>query len=106
MLHSGDRIWVNIPHVGYVGVGIVTGDIQPANEAILDVDGVLHPMSSLELKGDYINPDADPEAQVWYRSNGSKQFPSSRRSKRLDSSATRIRFAARKLINGGLRLNG
>ena len=23
MLHSGDRVWVNIPHTGYVGVGIV-----------------------------------------------------------------------------------
>lgn len=65
MLHSGDRIWVNIPHVGYVGVGIVTGEMQPANEAILDVDGVSHPMSSLELKGDYIHPDADPEAQEY-----------------------------------------
>lgn len=65
MLHSGDRIWVNIPHVGYVGVGIVTGEMQPANEAILDVDGVSHPMSSLDLKGDYINPDADPEAQEY-----------------------------------------
>lgn len=31
-LSVGDRVWVNIPRSGYVGVGIVTGDIQSALE--------------------------------------------------------------------------
>jgi hypothetical protein len=32
MLNVGDRIWVNIPKTGYVGVGKVTGDITRAEE--------------------------------------------------------------------------
>ena len=32
MLNAGDRIWVNIPKTGYVGIGKVTGDITRAEE--------------------------------------------------------------------------
>jgi len=32
LLRSGDRIWVRIPKVGYVGVGIVEGGAIPASE--------------------------------------------------------------------------
>lgn len=31
LLNPGDRVWVNIPRVGYVGVGRVTGRSQPAS---------------------------------------------------------------------------
>lgn len=43
LLSPGDRIWVNVPGYGYVGVGRVTGKAQPAslfqinNSPILDV---------------------------------------------------------------------
>jgi len=30
LLFPGDRVWVNIPHTGYVGVGIVTEPVQQA----------------------------------------------------------------------------
>lgn len=32
MLSPGDRVWVNVPGTGYVGVGRVIGDAQPASE--------------------------------------------------------------------------
>lgn len=53
MLHEGDRVWVNIPHVGYVGVGIVSADMQQASQAMLHVDGKQVPMSALPLDGEY-----------------------------------------------------
>ena len=31
LLDIGDRIWVNVPSHGYVGVGEVTGRVQPAS---------------------------------------------------------------------------
>jgi hypothetical protein len=30
MLNNGDRVWVKIPDLGFVGVGRVTGRVQPA----------------------------------------------------------------------------
>jgi hypothetical protein len=32
MLESGARIWVNVPGAGYVGVGMVTQQMQPVDE--------------------------------------------------------------------------
>ncbi|HDR8926205.1 TPA: DUF91 domain-containing protein [Burkholderia vietnamiensis] len=32
LLNPGDRVWVNVPKTGYVGVGRVTGRAQPARE--------------------------------------------------------------------------
>jgi len=31
LLNPGDRVWVNVPRIGYVGVGRVTGRAQPAS---------------------------------------------------------------------------
>lgn len=61
MLHSGDRVWVNIPHTGYVGVGIVQGDMQQAGEAGWNVDGEYRAMKDMDLSGDYFYCDDDPE---------------------------------------------
>lgn len=36
LLDVNDRVWVNIPHTGYVGVARVTGTRQPANEFTID----------------------------------------------------------------------
>jgi len=52
-LREGDRVWVNIPHTGYVGVGIVTGGLSRAAEAFLCVDGQQVKMTDLTLAGDY-----------------------------------------------------
>ncbi len=39
LLEIGDRIWVNIPGHGYVGVGKVIGHVQPASTFTVNVDG-------------------------------------------------------------------
>lgn len=61
MLHSGDRIWVNIPHTGYVGMGIVAGDVQQASEAGWEIQDSYTMMRDLKLEGMYFysadNPD-------------------------------------------------
>jgi len=39
MLEPGDRVWVNVPQQGYVGVGMVTGEAVKASEYSVSVDG-------------------------------------------------------------------
>ena len=39
MLSKGDRIWVNVPKKGYVGVGTVTGDVVKARDFYVSHDG-------------------------------------------------------------------
>ncbi|MBE0483360.1 MAG: DUF91 domain-containing protein [Bacterioplanes sp.] len=51
MLAEGDRVWVNIPKTGYVGVGIVTDERQRIDT--LCVNG--QPLTSLTTKIDYID---------------------------------------------------
>lgn len=60
MLQKGDRVWVNIPHCGYVGVGYVTGEMQQASSAVLTVNGESVSMSSLQLEGHYFHSPEDP----------------------------------------------
>jgi len=38
MLKEGDRVWVNIPRRGYVGVGRVTGTVMPASEFMVETE--------------------------------------------------------------------
>ena len=59
LLHPGDRVWVNIPQTGYVGVGIVAGEMSKAKDAVLTMDGVKRPMATLELSGNYFYSDDD-----------------------------------------------
>lgn len=42
-LSKGDRVWVNIPRAGYVGVGHVTGPVVRLNDFMVQVDGVERP---------------------------------------------------------------
>ncbi|ASK55748.1 hypothetical protein WNA58_001147 [Vibrio cholerae] len=52
MLAEGDRIWVNIPKTGYVGVGIVTGEkVRLEHHQFEDFSGKTLP--ELETAGDY-----------------------------------------------------
>ncbi len=53
MLEPGDRVWVNIPHTGYVGVGIVESPSTLASEVHFLVDGKEKSLSELPLKGRY-----------------------------------------------------
>ena len=52
MLSTGDRIWVNIPKVGYVGVGEVVRESVPAIEAKVVSNGELVDLKNLSLKAD------------------------------------------------------
>jgi hypothetical protein len=53
ILHPGDRIWVNIPQKGYVGIGEVTESYTKASEAKFLVAGEEKSFYDLPLTGDY-----------------------------------------------------
>ncbi len=74
-LHPGDRVWVNIPRSGYVGVGLVTAEMQQAKDARLVVDGAEVPMSSLQLSGDYFYSDDSANAEYVVPVNWIKAVP-------------------------------
>lgn len=59
----GARIWTYIPKSGYVGVGEVTGEAMPAEEAVLSVDGEQRPMRDLDLKAQYRHAGADGDRE-------------------------------------------
>ena len=52
-LEIGNRIWVNIPSEGYVGVGIVSEAVKPARETIIIVDGQETNFFDLPLSANY-----------------------------------------------------
>ncbi|MEV8022204.1 endonuclease NucS domain-containing protein [Streptomyces sp. NPDC086554] len=53
------RVFTHIPKSGYVGVGTVSGEPLPFEEAVLDVDGESRRMTDLPLRGSYRDDDAD-----------------------------------------------
>ena len=61
LLSPGDRIWVNIPHTGYVGVGKVTEPAQQAQDTVFEVNGEKVNMKDLSLRGKYFDSTDDPE---------------------------------------------
>lgn len=61
MLRPGDRVWVNIPHTGYVGVGIVQTEAQQASYAAWEIGGTLTEMKSLALTGAYFYNEENSE---------------------------------------------
>lgn len=60
-LPLGARVFTHIPKVGYVGVGTVTGEPLPFDEAVLAVDGEERRMSALPLVGVYQPADEDAQ---------------------------------------------
>lgn len=61
MLSPEDRIWINIPKTGYVGVGIVKNAVQQAKDVNFIINGVQKNMRDLPLKGNYFYDEEDPE---------------------------------------------
>lgn len=53
-LSPGDRVWVNIPHTGYVGVGIVVESVKLAKDATFMVDGKPKSFAEIETQGSYL----------------------------------------------------
>ena len=65
MLGDGDRVWVNVPKVGYVGVGIVQGAALPASEFSIEVDGAVRKLAELTAMQRYLVADT-PEEEAWF----------------------------------------
>ncbi len=61
MLKPGDRIWVNVPQVGYVGVGEVTGHATPANDFTVQHNGKETPALDVLSKNYHREDRNDPE---------------------------------------------
>lgn len=64
MLDVGDRVWVNIPATGYVGVGIVNGTALPYEDFTVSVGETVIPIASAETLGNYATLDKDSAA--WF----------------------------------------
>lgn len=66
MLSPGDRVWVNVPQQGYVGVGIVTGHAMSAVDFCLERDGQEQPALDV-LAAEYHREFADdPERSEYF----------------------------------------
>lgn len=63
MLSEGDRVWVNIPKTGYVGVGIVTGERERADLYRFETPDGPKTLSEMEVTGSYrhLNRGSDDE---------------------------------------------
>jgi hypothetical protein len=67
LLSSGDRIWVNIPGKGYVGVGNVRGPCLSASEFTVTVDGKELPALSVLKDGNYHRSESeDPDRAEYF----------------------------------------
>lgn len=66
VLKPGDRVWVNIPGRGYVGVGSVTGTAVPATEFRVDSNGSLAPALDALQGGHYHRSFADDPERAEY----------------------------------------
>jgi len=63
MLKPGDRIWVNVPGTGYVGVGVITQEMQPVDEFMVpDGNGKHVPITEVSRVAAALKPaNDDPE---------------------------------------------
>ena len=66
MLAPGDRIWVNVPGSGYVGVGRVTGHATPARDFCLLHDGVERPALEVLSAARYHRDQVDDPERCEY----------------------------------------
>lgn len=79
MLEPEDRVWVNIPHTGYVGVGIVQEPAVPAKAARFLIDGCEKSLTDLNLKGKYLENSDDPDkAEYMVKIRWCKTVPASK----------------------------
>lgn len=65
-LSPGDRVWINIPGRGYVGVGIVDGPMQPLAEFTISVAGEDRPAVEVLAEGTYDRDRIDDEETCAY----------------------------------------
>lgn len=66
LLHEGDRVWVNIPHKGYVGVGIVEATAVKVDEFIVDTDKGKVPLLEAPINDHYHEKWLDNDDKTEY----------------------------------------
>ncbi|KJS38443.1 MAG: nuclease [Rhodospirillaceae bacterium BRH_c57] len=66
LLRPGDRIWVNVPGVGYVGVGIVTGPRETAKNFTVQTESGEAPVLDVAQGGHYHRQYADDPDRCEY----------------------------------------
>jgi hypothetical protein len=59
LLTAGDRVWVNIPQQGYVGVGRVLAPSTPANDFTVIQDGEERPVLKVATRANYHSEFSD-----------------------------------------------
>lgn len=62
MLNAGDRIWVNIPKTGYVGVGLATGPVVRVDDFEVNTDDKAMPLLKVSSRATYRSKD-EPESE-------------------------------------------
>lgn len=65
-LSAGDRVWVNVPQQGYVGVGRVLGEAIPANEFTVTKDGQERPILDVAIRANYHAAFSDDSERCEY----------------------------------------
>ncbi len=67
-LRPGDKVWVNIPGTGYVGVGEVLSTVEKADKPIFEVNGNLKSLYELDYDGSYSygKDDVDDDERAEY----------------------------------------
>ncbi len=65
-LNPGDRIWVNIPKTGYVGVGRVIETVKRADQCLFAVDGKEKTIYELDTRTDYRKAFANDDDKAEY----------------------------------------
>lgn len=66
LLSPGDRVWVNIPQQGYVGVGRVLGTATPAKDFTVMQEGVERPVLEVAKRANYHAEFADDPERCDY----------------------------------------
>lgn len=83
-LSPGDRVWVNIPHTGYVGVGIVTDTVKTAKDVVFSVNGEQKSFEQIDVRKDYLlNADDLEKAEYVVKVNWIKTVASNAAIKEL-----------------------
>lgn len=76
MLEPGDRIWVNIPQTGFVGVGVVDEPAALAKDIRFQVEGHEKGVAELPLQGQYLyNADDSEKAEYMVKVHWLKTVP-------------------------------
>lgn len=74
-LEPGNRIWVNIPHKGYVGVGIVVERAKPARETLMSINDQEVPFFQLPLNANYYKEMPPEQEEYIVKVNWQKTVP-------------------------------